>query len=133
MIINTPMIITFTIYLFAMMAIGWIGYRATDNLSDYILGGRSLGSFVTALSAGASDMSGWLLMGLPGAVFLNGISEAWIAVVFIRDPNAKQLIEIRWYENGVKHFSVNTNIKHPIEGVPTCAMPYYPFVTNALF
>lgn len=80
MITNTPTIITFVIYLFTMMAIGWIGYRATDNLSDYILGGRSLGSFVTALSAGASDMSGWLLMGLPGAVFLNGISEAWIAV-----------------------------------------------------
>lgn len=59
--------------------------------------------------------------------------EMYGDVIFIRDPNAKQLIEIRWYENGVKHFSVNTNIKHPIEGVPTCAMPYYPFVTNALF
>ena len=49
-----------------MLFIGWLGYRATTDLSDYILGGRSLGSFVTALSAGASDMSGWLLMGLPG-------------------------------------------------------------------
>jgi sodium/proline symporter len=61
-------------------AIGWAGYKATDNLSDYILGGRSLGPVVTALSAGASDMSGWLLMGLPGAVFLQGLSASWIAI-----------------------------------------------------
>ena len=63
-----------------MLFIGWLGYRATTDLSDYILGGRSLGSFVTALSAGASDMSGWLLMGLPGAVYLSGLSESWIAI-----------------------------------------------------
>ena len=75
-----PTVITFGIYLLAMLGIGWAGYRATTNLSDYILGGRSLGSFVTALSAGASDMSGWLLMGLPGAIFVAGISESWIAI-----------------------------------------------------
>ena len=75
-----PTVITFGIYLLAMLFIGWLGYRATTDLSDYILGGRSLGSFVTALSAGASDMSGWLLMGLPGAVYLSGLSEAWIAI-----------------------------------------------------
>ncbi|QKJ68193.1 sodium/proline symporter PutP [Deefgea piscis] len=79
-IANTPTLVTFTVYLVGMLAIGWLGYRATNNLSDYILGGRSLGSFVTALSAGASDMSGWLLMGLPGAIFLVGLSEAWIAI-----------------------------------------------------
>ena len=50
------------------------------NFDDYILGGRSLGPMVTALSAGASDMSGWLLMGLPGAIFISGISESWIAI-----------------------------------------------------
>ncbi|EJS89454.1 hypothetical protein AAUPMB_06113, partial [Pasteurella multocida subsp. multocida str. Anand1_buffalo] len=59
-------IITFTIYILGMILIGFIAYRYTNNLSDYILGGRRLGSFVTGLSAGASDMSGWLLMGLPG-------------------------------------------------------------------
>ena len=75
-----PTVIMFSIYLFAMLFIGFLGYRNTNNLDDYILGGRSLGSFVTALSAGASDMSGWLLMGLPGAVYLSGLSEAWIAV-----------------------------------------------------
>ena len=55
---DTATTITFGIYLIGMLLIGWLGYRATSNLSDYILGGRSLGSFVTALSAGASDMSG---------------------------------------------------------------------------
>lgn len=80
MIHTDPTVVTFGIYLLGMLLIGWLGYRSTQNLSDYILGGRSLGSFVTALSAGASDMSGWLLMGLPGAIYLSGISEAWIAI-----------------------------------------------------
>lgn len=80
---NDPTAIMFAVYLVAMLAIGWLGYLRTQNLSDYILGGRSLGSVVTALSAGASDMSGWLLMGLPGAIYLSGLSEAWIAVGLI--------------------------------------------------
>ncbi len=63
-----------------MIALGFFAWRYTRNFNDYILGGRSLGSIVTALSVGASDMSGWLLMGLPGAVFLSGISESWIAI-----------------------------------------------------
>jgi sodium/proline symporter len=74
------MMVTFCIYILGMVLIGFIAYRSTKNFDDYILGGRSLGSFVTALSAGASDMSGWLLMGLPGAIFLSGISESWIAI-----------------------------------------------------
>ncbi|WP_137889268.1 sodium/proline symporter PutP [Pseudomonas sp. 2FE] len=80
---NTPMLITFVVYIAAMVLIGLFAYLRTKNLSDYILGGRSLGSFVTALSAGASDMSGWLLMGLPGAVYLSGLSESWIAIGLI--------------------------------------------------
>ena len=78
-----PTIITFLFYIVAMIVIGLLAYRATRNFSDYILGGRRLGSFVTALSAGASDMSGWLLMGLPGAIYLSGLSEMWIAVGLI--------------------------------------------------
>lgn len=78
-----PTLITFFFYIIAMMVIGLLAYRATTNFSDYILGGRRLGSFVTALSAGASDMSGWLLMGLPGAIYLSGLSEAWIAIGLI--------------------------------------------------
>lgn len=75
-----PLHITFFIYIFLMLGIGFYAYQATANLSDYILGGRRLGSFVTALSAGASDMSGWLLMGLPGAIYLSGLSTSWIAI-----------------------------------------------------
>ncbi|WP_313109315.1 sodium/proline symporter PutP [Atlantibacter sp.] len=77
---STPMVVTFLVYIFGMILIGFIAWRSTKNFDDYILGGRSLGSVVTALSAGASDMSGWLLMGLPGAVFISGISESWIAI-----------------------------------------------------
>ena len=80
MTVNTPMVVTFLVYILGMVVIGLLAYRRTNNFDDYILGGRSLGSVVTALSAGASDMSGWLLMGLPGAIFISGISESWIAI-----------------------------------------------------
>ena len=77
---STPLLITFAMYLLAMIAIGFAAWRSTRSFDDYILGGRSLGSYVTALSAGASDMSGWLLLGLPGALWAAGLSEAWIAI-----------------------------------------------------
>ena len=77
---STPLLVTFAAYLALMIGIGFWAYRRTATFDDYILGGRSLGSVVTALSAGASDMSGWLLMGLPGALYLGGASEAWIAI-----------------------------------------------------
>ena len=80
---STPLVVTFAIYLLAMIAIGVVAWRSTKSFDDYILGGRSLGSYVTALSAGASDMSGWLLLGLPGALYLGGLSEGWIAVGLI--------------------------------------------------
>jgi sodium/proline symporter len=75
-----PTLVTFAAYLAAMLVLGIIAYRSTTNLSDYVLGGRSLGPGVAALSAGASDMSGWLLLGLPGAVYVSGLSELWIGV-----------------------------------------------------
>ncbi len=77
---DAPLFITFGLYLAAMVAIGFIAWWRTRNFDDYILGGRSLGGYVTAMAAGASDMSGWLLMGLPGALYLTGLSEAWIAI-----------------------------------------------------
>lgn len=77
---NTPTIVMFLVYLAVMVVIGFVAWRRTKSFDDYIIGGRSLGPGVTALSAGASDMSGWLMMGLPGAIFLSGVSEAWIAV-----------------------------------------------------
>ncbi|MTD31513.1 sodium/proline symporter PutP [Planomicrobium sp. YIM 101495] len=72
--------IALAIYFIAMLGIGWYAYRKTANLSDYMLGGRGLGPSVAALSAGASDMSGWLLMGLPGAIYVSGLGEAWLAI-----------------------------------------------------
>ncbi|HJN50811.1 MAG: sodium/proline symporter PutP [Pseudomonadales bacterium] len=77
---SLPTLLTFVAYLIALMLIGSFAYRATGDLEDYLLGGRRLGVVVTALSAGASDMSGWLLLGLPGAIYVTGLGEAWIAV-----------------------------------------------------
>ena len=70
---------TFILYILLMFAIGWAAYKRTHDLSDYILGGRRLGPWTTALSAGASDMSGWLLLGLPGYAYLSGLEAFWIA------------------------------------------------------
>lgn len=70
---------TFVIYLVLMLGIGLYAYRRTQDLSDYILGGRNLGPLPSALSAGASDMSGWLLMGLPGYAMAAGFGSFWLA------------------------------------------------------
>lgn len=67
-------------YFIVMICIGLWANSKTKNLDDYMLGGRNLKPGVAALSAGASDMSGWLLMGLPGAVYLSGLVEAWLAI-----------------------------------------------------
>ncbi|WP_420095748.1 sodium/proline symporter PutP [Brevibacterium sediminis] len=73
--------IAIVLYFIGMLAIGWFAYRKTkNNLDDYMLAGRGLRPSVAALSAGASDMSGWLLMGLPGAIYVSGLIEAWIAI-----------------------------------------------------
>src|SRR5699024_1272392 len=72
--------IAIVLYMILMLLIGWYGYRQTTDLDDYMLGGRSLGAAVTALSAGAADMSGWLLMGLPGEIYTVGLSATWIAI-----------------------------------------------------
>ncbi len=67
-----------------MLGIGLYAYhKSTDDLPGFLLGGRQLSAPVTALSAGASDMSGWVLMGLPGAVFVSGLSNSWIAIGLI--------------------------------------------------
>ena len=71
---------TFVVYLVLMLGIGIVAYRRTVNLSDYILGGRSIGPTTAALSAGASDMSGWLLLGLPGYALVAGFEASWIAI-----------------------------------------------------
>ncbi|MFD1851115.1 sodium/proline symporter PutP [Oceanobacillus bengalensis] len=77
---NTYQLIAIIIYLAGMVLIGLYAYRKNNDLDDYMLGGRKLGPAVSALSAGASDMSQWLLMGLPGAIYVSGLVEGWMAI-----------------------------------------------------
>lgn len=72
--------LSFICYLLVLLVIGILAWRRTRNLADFLLGGRSLGSWVTALSASASDMSGWLLLGLPGYAYLAGLESIWLAL-----------------------------------------------------
>ena len=73
-------LIAFAAYMLVMLAIGAKSMKKTNNSEDFFLGGRGLGGWVAALSAQASDMSGWLLMGLPGAVYMLGTGQVWIAI-----------------------------------------------------
>ncbi len=75
-----PTYTTFGLYLIFMVIVGLCFYKKETNIKEYLLGGRGVGSWVTALSAQASDMSGWLLMGLPGAVYCAGLGEGWVAI-----------------------------------------------------
>ncbi|MGX1098986.1 sodium/proline symporter PutP [Amorphus sp. MBR-141] len=73
--------VSLLLYFALMLAIGFYAWRkSTSNSEEYMLGGRQLSPAVAALSAGASDMSGWLLMGLPGALYASGLVEAWIGI-----------------------------------------------------
>jgi len=75
---TSTIIATFAVYMGVCLVLGFIAWRRTTNLKDFILGGRSLGAWVTALSAQATDMSGWLLMGLPGFAYLAGYESVWL-------------------------------------------------------
>ena len=77
---QTWFIVALVIYFAAMIAIGVYGALKTKSHEDYMLGGRNLPPAVAALSAGASDMSGWLVMGLPGALYATGLVEIWLAI-----------------------------------------------------
>lgn len=77
---QTFQLVALILYLAGMITIGWFAFRQTKDLGDFMLGGRGLRPSTAALSAGASDMSGWLLLGLPGAIYVSGLVEAWIAI-----------------------------------------------------
>ena len=78
---STAIMITIAVYLVGMIVIGFFYSRKNKNTSDFYLGGRKLGPLVTAMSAEASDMSGWLLMGLPAVALMGGLAEAsWTAI-----------------------------------------------------
>lgn len=78
--IDLGILIAFLLYFLLMLGIGVFFSNKSESISDYFLGGRQLGSWVTALSAQASDMSSWLLMGLPAAAYLSGLASGWIAI-----------------------------------------------------
>ena len=78
---NTYELISIGLYMLLMILIGFYSWRkSTSNSEEFLIGGRKMGAAVTALSAGAADMSGWLLMGLPGAMYAAGLSSSWIAI-----------------------------------------------------
>src|SRR5690625_3540464 len=77
---RTFQIAALVLYFVVMLGIGFYAYRRTTDHEDYMLAGRRLNPVTAALSAGASDMSGWLMMGLPGAIYATGLIEGWIAV-----------------------------------------------------
>lgn len=78
---QTLILLAIAVYLGFMIWIGWRYSKKNDTVDDFYLGGRKLGPFVTAMSAEASDMSSWLLMGLPGVAYLTGLAEAsWTAI-----------------------------------------------------
>ena len=78
--IQLPITVTFIAYAILMLIIGFYFFKTNKTSEDYFLGSRSMGPMVSALSAGASDMSGWLLMGLPGALYVSGFIESYIAI-----------------------------------------------------
>lgn len=78
--VDIPVLIAFILYLCIMLGIGFYFSNKSKKMSDYFLAGRKLGGWVTAMSAQASDMSGWLLMGLPGAAYATGMGNYWIAI-----------------------------------------------------
>ncbi len=74
-------LISLAIYFLVMLAIGLYSYQQSEaDVAGFLLAGRKVSPSVTALSAGASDMSGWMLMGLPGAMYISGMSSVWIAI-----------------------------------------------------
>ena len=78
---QTLILLAIAVYLGFMIWIGWLYSKKNDTVDDFYLGGRKLGPFVTAMSAEASDMSSWLLMGLPGVAYVTGLAEAsWTAI-----------------------------------------------------
>ncbi len=78
--VDVIIVLSFVLYLAFMIGIGFYFYGKTTSTDEYFLAGRKLGSWVTSMSAQASDMSGWLLMGLPGAAYMSGLSASWIGI-----------------------------------------------------
>jgi len=108
--------IQFGLYLLLMLGIGYYSLRRTRNNADFLIGSRTLGPVTTAISAGASDMSSWLLLGLPGAVFAGGLSEGiWISLGLTLGAYFNWLVvagRLRALTEGMDAFTLPTYISH---------------------
>lgn len=80
---NLAILLPLAAYFGVLFYLGFLGFRKTKNFADYVLGSRKLGAIVGALNVGASDMSSWLLMGLPGAFYLFGLNQIWMVLGLI--------------------------------------------------
>jgi len=98
-------IFSFICYLLVVVAVALFAYRVTNSLSDFVLGGRQLGGPVAALSAGASDMSAWLLLGLPGMVFIFGLNQIWLPIGLTLGA----FLSWRWIAKPLRVFSEYAN------------------------
>lgn len=85
-------VVAFVVYIAFMVVIGAFYSKKTNNADDYFLGSRGLGGWVGAMSAQASDMSGWLLMGLPGSIYLLGTGEIWVSLGLLLGTLANWII-----------------------------------------
>ncbi len=112
-------IIQFSIYLAVMLGIGIWSLKKTKNNNDFLIGGRTLGPMVSAISAGASDMSSWLLLGLPGAVFAGGLVEGfWIALGLTIGAYANWLIvagRLRYLSEKLKAVTLSSYLANRFE------------------
>ncbi|SEA91520.1 sodium/proline symporter [Thalassobacillus cyri] len=100
---NYISLVVFVTYFALLLLIGYLAYRKSNNFSDYILGGRKLGPVIGGVSTGASDMSGWLLLAFPGAVYAGGISSGvWLAVGLAIGA----YVNWRFVGNKIRQFSI---------------------------
>ncbi|CAH0991883.1 Osmoregulated proline transporter OpuE [Sinobacterium norvegicum] len=102
---NAAVTAAFVVYLAVMLAIGLYAAKYTETSEDYFLGGRRLGPWSAALSAGASDMSGWLLLGLPGFAFVAGAEAVWVALGLLVGTYLNWLLIAK----RLRHYSVALN------------------------
>ena len=115
-----PIYVTFGLYLLMMVLVGMYFFkRSSGEVSEYLLGGRGIGKFVTAMSAQASDMSGWLLMGMPAAIYLmgygSGAADFWCAIGLAVGTLANWVIvapRLRIYSEKVRALSIVTYISN---------------------
>lgn len=95
---------TFAVYMIAVLSISFVAWFRNKSLKDYILAGRGLGSFVTALSAQASDMSGWLLLALPGAAYAFGMGYIWMVIGLTVGTYLNWLVVARRLREQTQHY-----------------------------